>query len=159
MKVYSKIPGVRSRKRIIKKGAKKISLFLFIVFTLIVLNTVIPVALDSFEAIEEGNIEDSWGIGDILSLEITLLVILTTFSQVPICYLIRSLSENIISEICDDWKNVTFFLLVAAGFLTPTIDAATQLSFAANTFSLVAVVILILQKRLRQKLPDMASFI
>ena len=49
------------------------------------------------------------------------------------------------------WKSLSLIIFLAAGFLTPTIDGYTQLSFAASAVSLYLLIINVIEKRVTIK--------
>ena len=57
-------------------------------------------------------------------------------------------TPNILPEF---WKTLSLIIFLAAGFITPTIDGYTQLSFAASAVSLYIIVINLLEKRINVK--------
>jgi hypothetical protein len=58
------------------------------------LSSVIPLALDSFIAYGENQIENLWSFDEVITLEIILLIILLTLSQIPLFILIGLNNEK-----------------------------------------------------------------
>jgi len=130
--------------RIMLKGC-----FIFLFGTLsISLNTLVPLSLDSFYSYGEKTLENVWSFDQVLFLELLLLIILTTLSQFPIFGIFTFNNENDLTFLPKYWKNLSFFIFVLAGIVTPTIDGYTQLSFAASAVSLYLIVINIVEKRI-----------
>ena len=72
-------------------------------------------------------------------------------SQIPVISLNTLNTEKDINFLPEFWKTLSLFIFLAAGFITPTIDGYTQLSFALSAVSLYLVVISILEKRVNVK--------
>jgi uncharacterized membrane protein len=136
----------------------KFSFFLFSTILLIVLNTVIPLSLDSFNYSGEKTLENTWSLNEVLLLETILLVILVSISQIPLFFIINFNTQKVINIFSKIWKILIFSITVIAGFLTPTLDGYTQLSFAISTFSFYLLIINFLQKRSFLKLNIFLTF-
>ena len=80
-----------------------------------------------------------------------MLTVLLTLSQIPILSLNTLRNEQDMNVLPQYWKPLSLFIFLAAGFITPTIDGYTQLSFAASAVSLYIFVINVLQKRINIK--------
>jgi Sec-independent protein secretion pathway component TatC len=102
--------------------------------------------------------ENSWALDEILILEIFLLIILLIISQIPLFILNSISTEKTISSLPNYWKGFSFFIFLVAGFLTPTIDGYTQISFAGCTLFLYAFAINLLQKRAINNVLPFSSF-
>jgi len=126
----------------------KLSFFLFSTILVLILNTVIPISLDCFNAYGKKTVENTWSINDVIGLEIFLLVILILISQMPLFLLKKLNTESFGLLVPRISKDIIFLLILAAGFITPTIDGYSQLSFASSTLSLYLIIINILQKKL-----------
>lgn len=129
----------------------KFSLFLFVGSLFIALNTVIPLSLDSFNSYGEKTLENIWSFDEVINIETILLVILLSVSQLPIFALGSLSTDKDINVLPEFWKIVSIFIFVIAGFLTPTIDGYTQLSFSFSAISLYIVVINLILKRVNIK--------
>lgn len=130
----------------------KVSFFLFSTLLGIVLNTVIPLSLDSFNSSGEKTLENTWSLDEVLFLEILLLVILISISQMPLFFIINFRTQNVINGLSQFWKILSFVITLIAGFLTPTLDGYTQISFAVSAFSFYLYIVNFLQKRALLKL-------
>lgn len=134
----------------------KWSFFFFYSGLVVVLNSVVPLGLDSFNSYAGKTLENVWSFGQVLSLEIILLIFLVTLGQSPLLFLKSLYVETSISTLPKFWKKFTFGICLASGFLTPTIDGYTQVSFASSTLSLYLIVINLVAKRLNYKMKVLA---
>lgn len=125
----------------------KFSFFLFSTLFGIILNTVIPLSLDSFNNSVEKTLENTWSLTEVLLLESILLIILLSISQIPLFFLITFNTQKSTNLLSQFWKLLSFLITVIAGFLTPTLDGYTQISFAVATFSFYLLIINFLQRR------------
>jgi hypothetical protein len=129
----------------------KFSLLLYFFLIFLSLNTIIPISFDSFNISGEKALESLWSFNDVISLEMTLLFYLVLFSQIPIIILFFLSTEKSAKMLPKIWRPLTLFIITLSGFLTPTIDGYTQLSFSATAFSVYILVINFLQKRVNIK--------
>lgn len=130
----------------------KFKFFLFFTVLLVILNTIIPLSLDSFNNYGEKTLENLWSLDEVLTLEIILLVLLLLLSQFPVFIISYLTSEIRIISLPEYWKLISFLIFLASGLVTPTIDGYTQLSFAISALSLYLLVINLLQKRIKLKI-------
>ena len=86
-----------------------------------------------------------------LNLETILLIVLITLSQIPVVSLNTLNTEKDVNFLPEFWKTLSLVIFLASGFITPTIDGYTQLSFALSAISLYLIVISILEKRVNVK--------
>jgi len=135
----------------------KISLFLFSSVLFLILNTVIPLSLDSFNSYGEKNLENIWSFDEVLGLETILLFFLILLSQFPIVISSILNIEKDSQILPEFWKILSLFTFLISGFLTPTIDGYTQLSFAFSTISLYVFLINFIQKRVTIKFQGITS--
>jgi hypothetical protein len=129
----------------------KFSLFLFVNCLLIAINTIIPLSLDSFNSYGEKTLENIWSFDEVINIETILLVILLSVSQLPIFALASFFNDKDINILPEFWKTISIFIFIIAGFLTPTIDGYTQLSFSFSAISLYIIVINLILKRVNVK--------
>jgi len=129
----------------------KTKFFLFSIIVLTLLQTVIPLSLDSFTSYSDITIENIWSFNEVINLEIILLSILTVLSQLPIIAISNFTTEKDTIYFPGIWKVGSFFIFVASGVLTPTIDGYTQISFAFSAIFLYLFVLTIIQKRITVK--------
>jgi hypothetical protein len=129
----------------------KTKFFLFSIIVLTLLQTVIPLSLDSFTSYSDITIENIWSFNEVINLEIILLSILTILSQLPIIAISNFTTEKDTIYFPEIWKVGSFFIFVASGVLTPTIDGYTQISFAFSAIFLYLFVLTIIQKRITVK--------
>lgn len=147
----TKAYGTKTLNQLEKGIAMKFSFFLFTTGLLIILNTVIPLSLDSFNSYGERTLENIWSFDEVITLEIILLVLLILLSQTPLIFISYFTTEKDINILPEFWKTISLLIFVGAGFLTPTIDGYTQLSFAASALSLYLIIISIIEKRVMIK--------
>jgi len=142
---------IENKKSFGTKTINKLSLttslrngFNFLFLTLICsLSTVIPISLDSFNFYGEKTLESIWSIDEVVNLENILVVILIILSQIPTLLLmvLGGSGNSTISILQKYWKIISFSTFVISGFITPTIDGYTQLSFSGFTLSFYLLVI------------------
>jgi hypothetical protein len=133
------------------------SFFLFYFCLLIVLNSVIPLSLDSFNTYGEKTLENIWSFDEVITLEIILLTILLILFQLPLLILFGLSNEKEKNILPEFWKPLSFIIFIVSGLLTPTIDGYTQVSFAFSALSLYLMIILILSKRIDLKFNTIQS--
>jgi len=135
----------------------KLSLLLFFVTILITINNIIPVSLDSFDTYGEKTLENIWSFDEVINLEFNLILIIILLSQIPIFTLSGFSNEKIVNFLPEFWKILSFIIFLAAGFLTPTIDGYTQLSFSISAILLYLLIINLIQKRINIKFSGTSS--
>lgn len=135
----------------------KMSLWVLFFILLLILNTVIPLSLDSFNSYGEKTLENIWSFDEVLGLELILLFFLVLLSQFPIGISLILNTENDSQILPEFWKNLSLVIFLISGFLTPTIDGYTQLSFAFSTISLYLFLINLVQKRVIIKFQGITS--
>ena len=129
----------------------KFGLSLFFISTVLSLNSIIPLGLDAFYSYGEKTLENYWSFDEVLNLETILLIVLIVLSQIPVISLNTLNTEKDINFLPEFWKILSLVIFLAAGFITPTIDGYTQLSFALSAVSLYIIVISVLEKRVNVK--------
>jgi hypothetical protein len=129
----------------------KTRFFLFSTVIIVLLNTVIPLSLDSFNNYGERTVENVWSFDEVINLETILLSLLILLSQSPIIAISSFTTEKDTIYFPGVWKIGSFFLFVISGLLTPTIDGYTQISFAVSAIFLYIFVLTIIQKRITVK--------
>ena len=147
----NKSMGTKTKQKMERSIGMKFSLFLFFTGLLITLNTVIPLSLDSFNSYGERTLENIWSFEEVITLEAILLIILIVLSQLPLLIVSLYTNEKEINFFPKFWKSLSLIIFLAAGFLTPTIDGYTQLSFAASAVSLYLLIINVIEKRVTIK--------
>jgi hypothetical protein len=125
----------------------KLSLLLLFGASFITINNVLPVSLDSFDSYGEKTLENIWSFDEVLNLETSLLFIIIILSQLPILAISNFGTEKIVNTLPQFWKILSFLIFLIAGFLTPTIDGYTQLSFSAFGLLFYLVIIIISLRR------------
>jgi hypothetical protein len=132
---------------------KQLNIVLLLNCVLLALLLVIPLSLDSFNNYGEKTLENLWSFDEVIGLEITLVSIITIVGQIPIGLLSNFTNEKFVSSLPKFWKIFSFSVFVIAGFLTPTIDGYTQLSFAGSTIFFYLLIINLMEKRISIKFP------
>lgn len=126
--------------------------FSFLFSTLfIVLNTIIPLSLDSFDSYGENALESLWSFEEVISLESILLFLLLFLSQFPIIITSFLTTEIDISLLQEFWRIIVFVSVIVSGVITPTLDINTQLSFVFFTSIFYLFIINIIEKRVNIK--------
>ena len=147
----NKSVGTKTINRMEGAIALKFSYFLFFIASFISVNTIIPLGLDAFYSYGEKTLENFWSFDEVLNLETVLLTVLIILSQIPVIALNSLNTEKDINFLPEFWKTLSLFIFLAAGFITPTIDGYTQLSFAISSVSLYIIIINLLEKRVNVK--------
>lgn len=137
--------------------AVKFSFFTISTGMVIVLNTLIPISLDFLNSTGEKTLENTWSFGEVLGLELFLLLVLTILFEVPFFLIAKKYNEKKLQRFPQVWKRFSILIFLFSGIITPTVDVSTQLSLAFATFSLYLIVITILTKRLSLKAKNLVS--
>lgn len=149
--LYSDVPsyqnGIQSKLKWERKITIKLNFFFFLLILGFGLTLVVPISLESFRTSEKQTIDGSWSYGQVLWLENFLTFVLSVLSQLPIFFLSNFFNEEEIETIPKLWRKISFLVLVGAGFLTPTVDIASQLSFAISIMCLYFLVLELNMKR------------
>lgn len=146
-----KFAGIKILMKMTNGVLMKLSFLLFVTEILLVLQTVIPISLECFNSYGEQTLDNTWSLDEVIGLEIILLGILLLLSQFPLVILKQLMTQISIQSLPRYWKPISFGIIVSSGFLTPTIDGYTQLSFASSTLSLYLLLLNFSQKRLAGK--------
>lgn len=137
----------------------KLSFFFLSTYLLIVLNTIVPLSLDSFNFYGEQTLENLWSFDEVLALELILLLILILLSQFPPIAIYQLTTESQVTFFPEFWKSLSLVIFIGSGLLTPTIDGYTQLSFATSAISLYLAVINFIEKRINIKFTGTINFV
>jgi hypothetical protein len=135
----------------------KFCFFIFSTGMITVLNTIIPISLDFFNSTGEKTLENTWSFGEVLNLEIFLLLILSILFQLPVFLVFGRYNEKTVKIFPKIWRPLSLIIFILSGVITPTIDGYTQLSLASAAFSLYLIVITILTKRINIKSNNLVS--
>jgi hypothetical protein len=135
----------------------KFCFFIFSTGMITVLNTIIPISLDFFNSTGEKTLENTWSFGEVLNLEIFLLLILSILFQLPVFLVFGRYNEKTVKIFPKIWRPLSLIIFILSGVVTPTIDGYTQLSLASAAFSLYLIVITILTKRINIKSNNLVS--
>jgi len=114
-------------------------------------NTIVPIGLDSFDSYDQETLTNLWSFEEVLALESILLTVLIALSQLPIFFVTYLTTEKDVNELPEYWKNLSFFIFVFAGFITPTIDGYTQFNLSISAISLYLMIISLVEKRVSIK--------
>jgi len=128
---------------------RKISLSLVFYTLFLSLNLIIPLGLDSFNSYADSYLEQFWSFGEVIGLEMILLTILMSLSQVPIAFVVTSYNERRKKKLSASFRYIVFYIFLASGVLTPSKDAYTQISFAVSALLLFSFILLYILKRTR----------
>ena len=139
--------GTNMRSKMLMNIFFKFSFLLFFTLLLILINNVIPLSLDTFSISVEKNLQNTWSLGEVILVEILLLMFLISISQLPLYFFFNFHTLIRIESVSQFWKLIGFGMTVLAGFLTPTLDGYTQVSFALSSFLFYLLVVNFLQKR------------
>jgi len=123
------------------------SFLLFIGFFFVALNIIVPIGLDTFDSYDEETLTNLWSFDEVLELETLLLTLLLILSQVPIIVIASFENEKDNNQFPEYWKPISFFTVLIAGLITPTIDGYTQITLSIATISLYVISIIIIEKR------------
>jgi hypothetical protein len=129
----------------------KLSSLLFSLILVTSINTILPISLDFFNSSGEKSLENVWSFGEVLNLEIILLVFLIFLSQIPIGINSYFNTEKNINLLPALWKPIMLIVVIISGFITPTIDGYTQVNFALAAISLYFIIINMIEKRVMIK--------
>jgi hypothetical protein len=129
-------------------------IFLLLTFSL---NTIIPLALDSFDSYDQETLTDLWSFDQVLSLESNLIIVLLVLSQLSTIFLFRIDVEFDFFLLLKLSKDFAFLSFIMAGVLTPTIDGYTQVTLAFAIIILYSLVLYIGGKNIYIKLNNTSS--
>jgi hypothetical protein len=124
---------------------------------IIVLNTIVPLSLDSFNYYSENSLENVWSLDEVILIEIVLLIILLSLSQSPVTISSSLGNEKSMNRLPAIWRAVILFSVIFAGVVTPTVDGYTQFGFASSAVSLYLLIINIIKKRVIIKFLGLTS--
>jgi Sec-independent protein secretion pathway component TatC len=103
-------------------------------------------------------LENLWSFNEVLNLELILLFFLSIISQIPNIAKLNFATEKATNLLPKIWKIVILTIVIFSGFLTPTIDGYTQLSFAFSSISLYLLFLIFLKKRSNLKYQGISFF-
>lgn len=126
--------------------------YFFSIFTLFFSsNFIIPSNFDAFYIYSEKTLENFWSFSDLINLYFILIFTLILISQLPLIAFYSLNNERKILNLPRYFKVFLFFILVVAGFLTPTVDISSQLIFSSFTILIYLISIHFLIKRISIK--------
>lgn len=144
---YKKELGTKNLYKLKSLIIRKTRFNLFYLFFILILNSVLPISLDSFDSYDEKTLDNGWSFDEVVNLEIFLASVLVLISQIPVIAISNFTSERESRILPEIWKIVSFLIVLLAGILTPTIDGYTQISFAGCTLLLYFYVLVVVQKK------------
>jgi len=143
--------GTKTSIKIELQTRFNVSLASGIAFLFLSFNTIVPIGLDSFDSYDQETLTNLWSFEEVLGLESILLTVLIALSQLPIFFVTYLTTEKDVNELPEYWKNLSFFIFVFAGFITPTIDGYTQFNLSISAISLYLMIISLVEKRVSIK--------
>ena len=149
--------GTKTIARLDSQTRLSQSFLLFIGFFFLALNLIIPIGLDTFDSYDEETLTNLWSFEEVLTLESILLFILLILSQIPIIVISYLYNEKDNNQLPEYWKNLSFFIVLIAGLITPTIDGYTQITLSISAISLYIMIMAIVEKRLTIKFNSTSS--
>ena len=144
---YIGLGGIKTFDRMEVKIDLQARFVLCQLVTTLALSSVIPLALDSFIAYGENQIENLWSFDEVINLELFLIIFLIALSQIPIFGFLKSNTEKFLLILPKYWKRVSVCIVLIAAVITPTIDGYTQFLFAFSALSLCVYVLTSTQQR------------
>jgi hypothetical protein len=150
--------GTKTKNKIELTILLKLAFFLLSNLLFLIVNTILPLSLDYFNNSGEKTLENIWSLNEVILLELVFLILLGFISQTPLFFIINLNTKKIIKILSRFWKLLLLSMTLVAGFLTPTLDGSTQLSFAAFTLSFYLFIVNFLQKKLLIKLNIFSVF-
>jgi hypothetical protein len=150
--------GVKTLGKFNSSLSAQFSIFFYFFLILLNFQTVIPISLDSFNSYGEKMLENLWSFNEVLNLELVLLFFLSIISQIPTIAKIIFANEKATNLFPRVWKIIILTIVILSGFLTPTIDGYTQLSFAFSSVSLYILFLIFLKKRSNLKYQGISFF-
>jgi hypothetical protein len=150
--------GTKTIARMNSQLQLTLSIVVLTVFLTFSLNTIVPIALDAFDSYDKTTLTDLWSFDQVLRLETSLLIVLTTLSQLPTLLLYRIDTEVDIYLLNLFARDFGFLSFVGAGVLTPTVDGYTQVSIALGAIVLYGLVLYIAEKGVYLKLNATTTF-
>lgn len=137
-----------------------IAKFLFFIYSagmFIILNTLIPISLDFFNATGQKTLEDTWALGEVLGLEIFLLFVVILLFLIPVLVIFGLYCEQKVKSVPQDFRIIIFAVLIFSGVITPTVDGYTQVTLALATLVLYIITLTVFLKRLIMKSQNLVS--
>ena len=148
---------VTQRLQVFLSYQRNLQAFWFSVF--IVQTSLFPLSLDSFLSYGEEKIENLWSLDEVLRFEFFFLVFFIFLAQTPSFFLYTFSTKENFQRIPFIWRFLIFSFFVAAGFLTPTLDAYTQVEFSLIGLSFTFFLLQNSQNRLLLKYPGINSLV
>jgi hypothetical protein len=143
--------GTKTITKVVLITIIKLSLLSFLLTLYLSFISVIPLSLDSFNSYGEKTLENIWSFGEVINLELILIIILILLSQVPV-FILGSINLELDAQLLPKfWKLISIVIFITSGFLTPTIDGYTQLGFSSFGISFYLIIINFLLKKITTK--------
>lgn len=151
--------GTKTFSRFFFLKSLKIFFFLSFILFFIFLNNFIPLSLDSLIFYGENTLENFWSFDQVLSLESVFIIFIIFFSFFPIISGWYFTIEKEINFFLGIWKFLVFSSFLVAGFLTPTLDIFTQLSFSLSSLVFSFFLLNFLKKRFNIKNNELLTLV
>lgn len=122
------------------------------IFTLLLIglyflmDCILPISFDSFNSYGVRTIESLWSIDEFIDTEWNLGVLLILLLQIPLIISSPIYSENLIIQLPKYSRDYIFLICILSGFLTPTVDIGTQLTFIIVGISIYILINTVLNK-------------
>lgn len=143
----AKVFGTKTITRIRNNFVIKLSYYFLLSVFFVSITTIVPISFESFNSYGERTLENVWSFDELINIEIILLIILITLSQLPIISFSAYTTEEFSRRATRYWKKIIFFLILFAALVTPTVDASTQLTVCAAGLYLYVAQLGFLTKR------------
>lgn len=126
---WKKKLGTKIFLRLLYRRVIRSTFFYFSVGFFVFFNEIIPITFESFSLIDTYTFANLWELGEFVGIEATLSFLLFNITQFPLT-LIGNEYNSIQFSISPTYiRDYLFGLSLGAGFLTPTLDVATQINF------------------------------
>lgn len=122
--------GARYFGRLATKLDFKITFILFQIAIYFSFSNIIPVSLEAIVQYSNTQfVEELWAYEELQEVQTVLVYAVIFVLQIPVIAIAKLYDEEGINFIPNNLKNVNFFVCIAAGMITPTIDIPTQINF------------------------------
>lgn len=132
----------------------KFSFILLVPFTLLIVNSIVPLSFDSFFTVSKETFDDRWSVDEVIFLGRSLTQLGIFLSQIPAIVSLLLNEEFGYRLLPFFWREITFFSFLIGGVFTPTVDATTQCLFAFSSLGLYLLLLNLIGKREKIKLGE-----
>ena len=117
-------------KKLVRKRNFKSAFILFQIAVYFSFFVVIPISLEAIVQYSNTEfVEELWAFEELREVLTILMYLIIFLLQVPVVTVAFIDKEEIINYLPNNLKKVNFFVCVAAGMITPTVDIPTQINF------------------------------